>query len=147
MTEGSAARTGLNEQARAAALGKAGIAAPGRGQPQQPAPVGSTSFNWTYRAGGSEYECTTTISVAPGDGVRREAVVTTSDTQGHLLVSYGGTAFIDADGVTQVDSRNRPVSGPWAGQWSPDSFAIDEYGYVHSMDDFRRTGDGWVTTR
>ncbi len=135
------------DESREALLKKPGFVQPGRAQPEAPADVGNTTFNWTYVTGGTEYACTTTIAVQPGEGVRRPAQVITSDTQGRVLVTYSGTAFLDADGLLQVDARNAPVSGPWADHWSPDSFAIDSYGYVHSMDDYRRTGDGWLTQR
>ncbi len=119
--------------------------APGRAAPVAQADAGDVHFDWTYATGGQVYQCNTTVAIAPGDGLRRDALITTMDSSGRTLVSYHGTAFRDANGLVHVDARNAPVTGPWARNWSPDSIAIDEYGQVHTMDDYNRPGGGWVT--
>jgi hypothetical protein len=103
--------------------------------------------DWDYRLGSQVFHCTTTLDIAAAgpDELRRQATVTTRDQDGRLLVSYPGTAFLDADGALHVDARHAPVSGPWAGSWSPDSFAVDQYGQARTLDDFDRPGGGWAT--
>jgi hypothetical protein len=123
-----------------------GTAGPGRGAPIAPPEPGAVHFDWDYTVGGQTFHCSTTVTIDAGDGVRRGAQVTTTDDRGQLLVSYRGTAFVDAAGQLEIDARQAPVSGPWAGSWSPDSFAVDEYGAVRTLDDFNRGGGGWVTS-
>jgi hypothetical protein len=120
---------------------------PGRATPVAPPQSGSVRVDWDYRLGSQTFHCTTTLDIGAGgpDDLRRLATVTTRDQAGNLLVSYSGTAFLDADGALHVDARNAPVSGPWAANWSPDSFAVDQYGQTRTLDDFNRGGGGWAT--
>jgi hypothetical protein len=122
-----------------------GMRYPGRVAPAKPLPAGKREVDWTFDFEGEIHHVHTTITVDGGDGLRRPAHVATYDDQGNLLVTYDGTAYLDHDGIAQVDGRNGNVSGPMADQWSPDSFAIDQYGYMHSLDDQLQTGSGWKT--
>jgi hypothetical protein len=124
-----------------------GMAAPGRATPVAPAAPGNQTVNWAYQiAPGAplqQVSSTITITAAAGADGRAPASVSTYDPNGNLLVSYPATAFVDAQGNTHVDAQGATVSGPMAGNWSPDSMAIDPYGYVHTLDDFNRSGNGW----
>jgi hypothetical protein len=123
----------------------AGMRYPGRVAPSKQIASGTRSVDWTFLFDGEVHHVHTDIAIDPGDGLRRPAHVSTFDDQGNLLVQYDGTAFLDKDGIAQVDARNSAITGPMADQWSPDSFAIDQYGYMHSLDDQLQTGSGWRT--
>jgi hypothetical protein len=124
----------------------AGMAAPGRATPVTVAPPGNRTVDWAYQVGpGAPFEqVSSTITVtAAGTNGRAQAAVSTYDQDGNLLVTYPATAFVDAQGITHIDAQGATVSGPLASAWSPDSMAIDQYGYVHTVDDFNRSGNGW----
>ncbi len=89
------------------------------------------------------------ITIDPGEGLRRPARVETYLTAdpSRPIVTYDATAFRDQDGELQVDARGSAVSGPWSGNWSPDSFGIDDYGQVRALDDQPIGGSGSVGAR
>jgi hypothetical protein len=150
LASGSAVGTNANATAPATASARRGPRAmpmgmryPGRVAPAKQLPAGRREVDWSFVYQGQTYNVHSAITVDDGDGLRRPAHVSTYDDQGNLLVSYDGTAFLDRDGIAEVDARNAAVSGPMADDWSPDSFAIDQYGYMHSLDDVMQTGSGW----
>jgi hypothetical protein len=101
---------------------------PGRGDPIEAAKPGEYHLTW-------QDGHTTTVVIDDPQGVRSPATVTTSDPDGSLAVSYPATAFVDGDGVLEIDARGEPLSGPQAEHYSPDSFAIARDGSVTTMDD------------
>jgi len=122
-----------------------GMRYPGRVTPSKQIPAGTREVDWTFSFDGEVHHVHTTIAIDDGSGLRRPAHVSTYDDQGNLLVQYDGNAYLDKDGIAEVDGRNSTITGPMADQWSPDSFAIDQYGYMHSLDDQLQTGSGWKT--
>jgi hypothetical protein len=112
-------------------------ALPGRAVPAAQAPPRELRIMWD---GKMLYD--TTITIAPGDDLRRPASVVTTDRNGTVLAQYQGTAFVDADGNTQIDGRRATITGAQAHYWSPDSFKITPDAQVTTIDDVgqRRTG-------
>jgi hypothetical protein len=118
--------------------------APGRAVPAKPAEPERIEVVWD---GNGRYR--SVITVDPGEGLRRPARVETYLTAdpSRPIVTYDATAFRDQAGELHVDARGSQVSGPWAGNWSPDSFGIDDYGQVRALDDQPIGGQGSVGAR
>jgi len=84
--------------------------------------------------------------LADGDGLRRSADIATREADASLdQVFYRGTAFRGSDGRLHIDAREAIVSGPFAHDWSPDSFAIADDLSVVIQDDRHDASSGHVT--
>jgi hypothetical protein len=121
-----------------------GPGAPGRAEPAKPAEPERIEVAWE---GNGRFR--SVITVDPGEGLRRPARVETylASDPSRPIVTYDATAFRDQAGELHVDARGSQVSGPWSGNWSPDSFGIDDYGQVRGLDDQPMGSQGSVGSR
>jgi RNA polymerase sigma-70 factor (ECF subfamily) len=101
---------------------------PGDGIPAAIAAEASLACSWNNGR-------RSTIVIAKGSGLVRQAVVTTSEGDGRLIVSYAASAFVDTDGFLRIDGFNVLMSGPRSGDWAPESFVIRAAGQVSMIDD------------
>ena len=61
-----------------------------------------------------------------------------------LVVAYRAQAYLDATGSVHLDARQAVISGPQAGQWSPDSFVFTLPGKVVTVDDNNDANAGHI---
>ncbi len=109
---------------------------PGREVPKSSAHEGVIEMVWpNYR---------TLIIITSGTGHLRPAMVLTYQDGGDLAVAYRASAFLDQQGILQIDARNAIITGAQSGGWSPDSFAVYGSGDVFTLDDRQSAEHGQV---
>jgi hypothetical protein len=120
----------------------AGLVPPGRMPPVALPEMQAVTFTW------DDSRTMVVIEAPPaGKGLRAPAWVVTYDQKDNVQVGYRATAFLDKEGLLQIDARNAIIVGPRREGWSPDSFAIAPDGAVVTIDDRNDSKTGTVTAR
>ena len=85
------------------------------------------------------------IALTPDAKTPTAATIVTRDrSSGQELVRYRATATRLASGTLIIDAEGASVSGPFASDWSADSFTIAKDGQVTTQDAHSSPGEGWV---